>query len=370
MSLPKFVVGLPPLLFLSRVVPGVDMSQYSLEFVNLNTPRFVKEVAEFLAQFELSYQASDVEFTLVLRDNDNIIATGSFNGSVLRNVAVDENYQGEGLTAQILSELIQELANRKRFHYFLYTKPDKAWMFADVGFKVLVRGQYAALLEGGIGSLNSYLEQIKKQTAHLPQQRTALVMNCNPFTLGHRYLIEKAAKENDAVIVFIVSEDKSTFPFKDRFALVKAGTADLNNVVIVETGPYQVSSATFPTYFTKGEEQQLAPTELDVRLFGEKIAPALNITKRYVGDEPYCPVTAQYNETMQTWLPKLGIDVEIVQRKEIDGHAISASTVRTYIRENNWQALKALLPDVTYHYLIAPEHADIIKKLQENDSRH
>lgn len=346
------------------------MSQYSLEFINLNNPRFVKEVEAFLARFELSYQASDVEFTLVLRDNDNIIATGSFNGSVLRNVAVDESYQGEGLTAQILSELIQELANRNRFHYFLYTKPDKAWMFADVGFKELVRGQYAALLEGGIGSLSRYLGHIKQQVEHLPKQRAALVMNCNPFTLGHRYLIEKAAQENDAVIVFIVSEDKSTFPFNDRFALVKAGTADLTNVIIVETGPYQVSAATFPTYFTKGAQQQLAPTELDVRLFGEKIAPTLGITKRYVGEEPYCSVTAQYNETMQALLPESNVEVVIVHRKEMAGQAISASTVRQYIRENKWQELKLLLPDVTYQYLVDPKQAGIIETLQGNNDRH
>jgi len=346
------------------------MNSYSLEFVNLNNPRFVKEVTNFLAQFELSYQASDVEFTLVLSDHDNIIATGSFNGAVLRNIAVDESYQGEGLTARILSELIQELANRNRFHYFLYTKPDKAWMFADVGFKALAQGQYAALLEGGIGSLTSYLEQIKKQVAHLPAQRAALVMNCNPFTLGHRYLIEKAANENQAVIVFVVSEDQSTFPFKDRLALVKAGTADLKNVVIVETGPYQVSRATFPTYFTKGEQQQLAPTELDVRLFGEKIAPVLSITKRYVGDEPYCPVTSQYNDTMQALLPELGVEVVIVHRKESNGQAISASTVRQYIHDNKWQELKQLLPEVTYQYLMAPEQAEIIAKLQQNESRH
>lgn len=346
------------------------MSLYSLEFINLNNPRFVKEVQDFLHDFDLTYSASEVEFTLVLKDNDEIIATGSFNGSTLRNVAVDPNRQGEGLTAQIISELIQELARRNRFHYFLYTKPDKAWLFADLGLKEIVRGQHAALLEGGIGNLHQYLEHVKKQVAHLPEQRAALVMNCNPFTLGHRYLIEKASQENDGVIVFVVSEDSSSFPFKDRLSLVKAGTEDLNNVVIVETGPYQVSSATFPTYFTKGEQQQKAPTELDVRLFGEKIAPALGITARYVGDEPYCPVTAGYNNTMLQLLPELGINVVVVPRKEMAGQAISASTVRNCIRENDWGTLKNLLPTTTYQYLVAPENAELIEKLQMNTGRH
>lgn len=346
------------------------MSPYSLEFINLNNPRFVNEVRDFLQDFDLTYSAAEVEFTLVLKDDDKIIATGSFNGSVIRNVAVDPNLQGEGLTAQIISELIQELARRGRFHYFLYTKPDKAWLFADLGLKEIVRGSHAALLEDGIGNVNDYLKQIKQQTERLPAQRAGLVMNCNPFTLGHRYLIEKAAQENEGVIVFVVSEDSSSFPFKDRIALVKAGTQDLKNVAIVETGPYQVSAATFPTYFTKGEQQQQAPTELDVKLFGQKIAPALGITARYVGDEPYCRVTDCYNSTMLELLPGLGVNVVVVPRKELAGHAISASDVRAAIRDNDWDKLKALLPATTYQYLVDPNNAGLIKKLQGNTGRH
>jgi [citrate (pro-3S)-lyase] ligase len=346
------------------------MSPYYLEFINLNNPRYVKEVQDFLRGFDLTYSASEVEFTLALRDGDDIIATGSFNGSTIRNVAVDPTRQGEGLTAQIISELIQELARRGRFHYFLYTKPDKAWLFADLGLKEIVRGQHAALLEGGIGTLNQYLQNVKLLTAALPQPRAALVMNCNPFTLGHRYLIEKASRENAGVIVFVVSEDSSSFPFSDRLALVKAGTHDLANVAVVETGPYQVSAATFPTYFTKGEQQQQAPTELDVRLFGEKIAPTLGITVRYVGDEPYCPVTSGYNDTMLQLLPPMGINVNVVHRKEMAGRAISASTVRECIRRGDWQTLETLLPKTTFNYLTDPTHADIIKKLQNNSGRH
>ena len=39
-------------------------------------------------------------------------------------------------------------------------------------------------------------------------------MNCNPFTLGHKYIVEKAARENDNVIIFVVEEDKSSFPIQ------------------------------------------------------------------------------------------------------------------------------------------------------------
>ncbi len=336
---------------------------YPVEYVDLHNPHSVEEVRYFLQRFDLAYQASDVEFTLILRDHDAIIATGSFNGSVLRNFAVDENYQGEGLAAQVMSELIQELAYRGCFHYFLYTKPDKVWMFNELGLRKLVQGHHAALLEGGIASIQNYLNDIKQKIKGLPTPRAALVMNCNPFTLGHRYLIEKAARENPAVIVFVVSEDCSAFSFADRFKLVKEGVVDLANVAVVETGSYQVSKATFPTYFTKGEQQQQASTELDIRLFAQAIAPALSITRRYVGEEPYCPVTAAYNTTMQQLLPKLGIELIQVPRKTNEEHAISASQVRAKLKEGDIQGVKKLVPITTYNYLIAPEHHGVIEKI-------
>lgn len=290
------------------------MSLYALEFINLNNLRFVKQVEDFLRNFDLTYNASEVEFTLVLKDDDEIIATGSFNGRTLQNVAVTPHRQGEGLTAQMISELIQEQARRGQFHYFLYTKPDNVWLFSGLGLKEVADSRYAVLLEGGLGSLSQYLAQAKKHIEHLPAQRAALIMNGYPFTLGHRDLIEKAAQENEGVIVFISENGTSNngFNLADRLALAKDGTADLNNVAIIGTGPYQVTPATFPTYFTKGEQQQIAPAELDAKLFAEKIAPALGINRRYVGSEPDCPVAAEYNHRLSEILPQSGIDVIIV----------------------------------------------------------
>lgn len=51
----------------------------------------------------------------------------------------------------------------------------------------------------------------------------SIVMNCNPFTLGHRYLIEYASKYVDYLYIFVVEEDKSFFPFSDRIDLIKKG---------------------------------------------------------------------------------------------------------------------------------------------------
>lgn len=43
---------------------------------------------------------------------------------------------------------------------------------------------------------SGYLNTLEKQKEEAPRM-AALVMNANPFTLGHQYLVEKAAAEND-----------------------------------------------------------------------------------------------------------------------------------------------------------------------------
>lgn len=168
-----------------------------------------------------------------------------------------------------------------------------------------------------------------------------LVMNCNPFTLGHQYLVEKVASENEEVLLFVVEEDKSVFPFKIRYELVKRGTAHLSNVKVIEGTEYIISSATFPNYFLRKEDDSLIEyTKLDASVCGEKFGKILNIDKRYVGEEPYCNVTNTYNNTLKEILPQYGIEVIIVPRKEIDNRAISASYVRELLKSEDFEEIK------------------------------
>ena len=179
----------------------------------------------------------------------------------------------------------------------------------------------------------------------------ALVMNCNPFTKGHQYLIEAAAKECQRVYVFVLSEDKSQFSAKDRMEMVKLGTSHIPNVTVLPTGPYLISSATFPTYFLKDRESaQQVHCLLDIEIFCRYYAPRLGISRRYVGTEPLSPMTAQYNEALKENLPQKGIRVIEVPRLELDV-PISASAVRTALKAGDENTLKAILPQSTYDYL-------------------
>lgn len=344
--------------------------EFSKEIVNLNNDRQFAEVQTFLASFDLTFDR-DVEYTILLRAGDQLVATGSFQGEVLRNIAVDETMQGCGLTATVVSELMQEQARRGRFHYFIFTKPRSAHLFTAIGFTEIARAEpYVALLETGAGSVQSYCADILKEISHLPPDRAAVVVNCNPFTKGHRALIEQAARENPAVIVFVVSEDRSLFPFAHRFRLVKEGVADLANVAVVPAGKYMVSVATFPTYFTRDEDKVTAQTALDITLFATQIAPRLGIKARYIGDEPYCSVTNCYNQSMLDIFPRHGIQPKLIQRVELDGQPISASKVRALIKTADWEGIRRLVPDVTYAYLQSEEAQAVLEKIRTSDSRH
>ncbi len=178
-------------------------------------------------------------------------------------------------------------------------------------------------------------------------------MNCNPFTLGHRYLIEKALEQCSFLILFLVEEDKSFFSFEDRLKLVDEGTKDIPNLAIIPSGRFVLSSLTFSDYFNKSEMQdRIIDTSLDVTVFAREIAPCLHITKRFAGEEPFDNVTRQYNETMRRVLPEYGIEFVEIPRKEGEDGAISASRVRKLLEKRDFDGLKPLVPDSTFSYLL------------------
>lgn len=180
----------------------------------------------------------------------------------------------------------------------------------------------------------------------------SIVMNANPFTLGHRYLIEQAAANCHHLIIFVVQEDKSAFTFGDRLKLVDAGTADLKNVTVIPSGNFIISSLTFSEYFNKSEMQDhVVDSSLDVTLFAREIAPCLNISVRFVGEEPHDKVTKQYNDIMRAVLPDYGIKFVEIPRREWDGRPISASRVRELLKERNFDEIAKIVPNTTFDYL-------------------
>jgi [citrate (pro-3S)-lyase] ligase len=217
---------------------------------------------------------------------------------------------------------------------------------------------------------SDYLNELKKTKKGDENNKiAAIVMNANPFTLGHQYLIEKASNENDILHLFIVSEDKSIVPFNIRKKLIMEGTKHLNNIIYHDSGPYIISSSTFPSYFQKDEKDVIeSHANLDIEIF-VKIAKVLNINVRYVGEEPTSLVTGIYNQLMIKKLPENGIKCIVVPRKmNIDGNnIISASGVREAIKKDKMDEIKNMVPECTYKFFSSEEGKNIVKKIQKMD---
>lgn len=307
---------------------------------------------------------NNLDYTCVMYDDDwNAVATGSCFGNTLRCFAVSAARQGEGLLNEIVTHLMAVQAARGNFHLFLYTKPDAAKFFGDLGFHEIARvAGTLVFMENRRDGFAGYLRGL--ETTKRPGKAAAVVMNANPFTLGHRYLAETASAACDTLHLFMVSEDASLVPYAVRKKLIRAGVADLSNVVLHDSGPYIVSNATFPSYFLKDETAVIeGQARLDLQVF-VKIAAALDITTRYVGEEPTSQVTGLYNKIMREALPQAGIDCVEIARKERDGAVISASTARQCIRRGDFDALKALVPPTTYAYFTSPDAAPVIERIR------
>ncbi|MCX7884556.1 MAG: [citrate (pro-3S)-lyase] ligase [Caloramator sp.] len=323
----------------------------------------IDEVKRLLADNGLTFE--DAEYTAIAKHRNEIIGTCSFSGKIIKCFAIREDYKGEGLSLKLITHIIDEMFGREIYEYFVFTKPENVDIFKSMGFKIVYSVDKVCLLEGGRANINKSIEEMLIKSGLGCEKKSALVMNCNPFTLGHRYIIEKASKESESVVVFIVKEDKSLFPFDVRYSLVKKGVLDLKNVKVISGGDYIISSATFPSYFIKQLDDKIdAYTNLDAHIFGKYIAPAFNIVKRYVGTEPFCRVTEKYNDALLKILPSYNIEVELVERIEKSGNIISASFIRSLIKKGDFEKIKALVPNVTYDYLVSEKAKYIIERIK------
>ena len=296
------------------------------------------------------------ERTVLIWEDGELIAAASRLGNLLKCIAVDDLHQGEGLTATLLTQLRQDAFSAGHSHLFLYTKPKNKFMFSSLFFYPIAETDNVLLMENKPNGIQSFLDSMNPVSA--TGKIGAAVMNCNPFTKGHRYLIETAAKACDHLYIFVLSEDKSEFSFADRLEMVKLGTADLSNVTVLTTGPYLISSATFPTYFLKDRDNaQQVQCLLDIEIFCKYFVPKFGITHRFVGTEPLSAMTDQYNEALKANLPQRGITLEVIPRLEENGTPVSASAVRATLA--NPENLRQLVPETTYRYL---EEHDLLKE--------
>lgn len=345
--------------------------------LSLNSVR--RRVEAFLAANGLRLAPLD-RYVVVTRDEDGdeILAGGGLDGNVIKCVAVSESARSEGLMNILVSRLIAIAREEGRESVKAFTKPENEGIFKSLGFGLLASAPKAILMENGRGGLPEY----KKYLASLarPGRNGAIVMNANPFTKGHRYLVEQAASLVDNLYVIVVKEDRSRFPYVERKAMIEAGCAGLDNVVVCEGSDYAISAATFPTYFLKklddATDTQIA---LDLDLFVNHIAKPLGVTVRFAGSEPEDALTRRYNELMAEILPGTSVavvrqdhqpDPELVKgsalrqaRRPIDfveiprleqkGKPLSATSLRRALDKGGFKEAMEYIPKSTIPYLVA-----------------
>lgn len=356
-----------------------------IQTLNPATPRQRQRIEAFLKRNGLRFD--DMHYYAAVTDDDGeMIAGGGLKGNVIKCVAVDDAHKGEAIANTLISHLIAHANEEGHSNVKLFTKPKNRQLFESLSFRLLAEAPEAVLMETGIGGINNTVEALKKireegevckennqeckkeektnlnitTPQHLnpsPSQpltttprRGVIVMNCNPFTLGHRYLIEQAAKQVERLFVMVVREDCSLFAYAERKAMVEQGVAHLENVMVIDGSEYAISQATFPTYFLKRLDDA-ADTQmlLDLDLFRRHIAPALGATVRFVGTEPTDRLTRRYNQLMHEVLA----DVREIVRLEKEGNAVSASRVRKAMEQGDMSTIRQLVPPTTLPYIIA-----------------
>ncbi|CAK9886633.1 MAG: [Citrate [pro-3S]-lyase] ligase [Candidatus Erwinia impunctatus] len=301
-------------------------------------------------QIDLLVVASDSE--------EKAIACAGLYHNIVKCVAIAPEYRGNNLTSQLIDQVIQLAADKGIFHLFLYTKPENVAFFNACGFyPLVVISGLVAFMENTPVGINKYCQALEQQRAAEEGRIGGIVMNANPFTLGHQHLVEFASQHCDHVYIFVVSEESSLFSFSDRFRLVKQGTAKYSNVTLLPCSEYIVSQATFPSYFLKEKaDVDHAITGIDLLLFRNYIAPALKIKTRFVGTEPFSPITEKYNQGMKYWLSQYNstmpaIEVIEIERKQQAGTAISATAVRHFLANDQLEKTEALVPETTWKFL-------------------
>ena len=338
-------------------------------------PRQRRQIEMFLQTNGLRYDDVDYYAAIVDESSDEMIAGGGLKGSVIKCVAVADGHKGEAVANVIISHLIAKANAEGCQCVKLYTKPDNRQLFESLSFRLIAESPNAILMETGVGGIEKYSEELRVKSEELGVKSEELrvkseelkndesvvsnarkpigviVMNANPFTLGHRFLVEQSSELVERLYVVVVREDCSMFSYNERKAMVSQGVRDIGNVVVVDGSDYAVSAATFPTYFLK-QLSDATDTQiiLDLDLYRRRIAPALGATIRFFGSEPTDPLTRRYNELMHQ---QLGEEhVHEIQRKQQEGSAISASRVRKAMMEGClWDAIQ-LVPPTTIPYII------------------
>lgn len=358
----------------------MPMMDYEIQAVPLTMSLWRRRVEQFLEANQLRLDEVDYYAVVTRPDSDEILAGGGLQGDIVKCIAVGEQLRDEHISNRLISHLISEASQRGHQSVKVFTKPQNRQIFESLGFRLVGEAPLAILMENGQGieRYKSYLQGVSDAISRIPvpphpHTSGIIVMNANPFTRGHQYLIEQAAQQVERLFVIPVKEDKSLFPYIERKAMIEAAIKLIESkspslsgegrggasITLCEGSDYAISAATFPTYFLKRlDDAADTQMQLDLDIFKRHLAPALGATIRFVGSEPDDALTCHYNELMREMLP----EVREIERMQENGEVVSASKVRKALENGDFQRAAALVPPTTIPYLLAHLATDALQQ--------
>ncbi len=307
-----------------------------------------RELREFYQQAGLQLDF-DWDCLVLLREQGQVVASGCRKGNILQRIAVHPVYRDQGLAAILVSELVKESVEWGINHLFLFTRPNNRVFFQSLGFFPVIETSEVLMLENRKKGLERFLDGIPPVSG---ERVGCIVAHANPFTLGHLALLQYASQNCQAVYLFILSATTAPFSPDERLRMARLAAAHFSNVLVLPGGEYILSHTTFPDYFYPDQVVGRAVNcQLDLLLFARRIAPRLGINARFVGEEPFSAVTAEYNKAMADLLPKEGIQVGVLPRFEKNGRPVSATRVREALAAGDWETAASLTPEVCHPVL-------------------
>ena len=327
--------------------------EFEIRQVPLSLKTSRQKVEKFLSENNLRLDEIDYYAGIFPFREDELLGGGGLWKNVIKCIAVNETLREHQMGLKLISHLINVAVNSGYDTVRIFTKPENKYVFESIGFSLVGEAPKAIFMEigqNGIAAYCKYLSIVEKEG-----HNGVIVMNANPFTKGHRYLVEQASKEVDNLYVIVVKEDRSRFSYAERKAMVEAGCCDLPNVVVCDGSDYIISAQTFPTYFLK-ELSDASDTQmsLDLNIFGHHIAHALNAKVRFVGSEPTDKLTCRYNELMREILPAHGLEVRVIDRLcQEDSEVVSASTLRANLEKGSFSNAQKFAYPATTPYLLS-----------------
>ncbi|MBP5172663.1 MAG: triphosphoribosyl-dephospho-CoA synthase [Bacteroidales bacterium] len=334
------------------------IAEQDIQEIPISSPYFRAKVERFLEENGLRLEVLDYYYAVQSSDG-SILAGAGLAGDVIKCVAVSSALRSEGLLGPLVSHVVSEAAARGVMNLKVFTKPSYQVVFESLGFKLLASAPQAVLMENGRG-LEEYCNYLRQHKAP-----GVIIMNANPFTWGHKYLVNqalqqfatpwpysKSGSEPGNLAIIPVREDVSLFSYEERREMILKGTD--GDADVLEGSAYQISAATFPTYFLKDlNDASETQMRLDIDLFGRHIAPALGASIRFVGGEPDDPLTALYNKLLEELLPRYGVMLVQLPRKKVRGVPISATRVREALAAGRLSEAASVVPETTRPYLLA-----------------